>query len=72
MQQKKYCPLSFNIDVPMSVREEPNDNSTSVNARFCHEDKCAWWIPASARTNAKCAVPAILSKLEDIRARSIR
>jgi hypothetical protein len=32
-----------------------------VNARFCYEDKCAWWI------GDKCIISAILEKLEDIR-----
>jgi len=56
---KKPCPLSFNIETPMKVQEK--GELINVNARFCYEERCAWW------TYNKCAIFAILEKLENIR-----
>ena len=59
MQRRKFCPLSFNIETPMTIQER--GERIDVHARFCYEDKCTWWIVD------KCIILAILEKLEDIR-----
>ncbi|MEM3698076.1 MAG: hypothetical protein QXQ94_11400 [Candidatus Bathyarchaeia archaeon] len=59
MSSKKFCPLSFNLETPMRIKEK--GEWIDVNARFCYEDQCVWWV------SDRCVIFAILEKLEDIR-----